>query len=208
MKPTRRPSWRQRFFAYVMANSNEYNAMVADRKRALLGGLHGTVLEVGAGTAPNLAFYAPDVHWIGIEPNPAMFPYAQREAQRLGLTIEMREGKAEHLPIPSGSVDAVVSTTVLCSVHDPGAALQEIVRVLKPGGQFVFMEHVAAPPKTRLRRWQRLMRPLWTFAADGCHPDRETWMVIENAGFSQVQIEHFRLAVPLLGPHIEGVAVK
>jgi len=192
----------------MMANSTSYNQLIAGRKRTLLGRLHGTVLEIGAGTAPNLAYYAQDVRWIGIDPNPAMFPYAQREAERLGLTIELRQGEAERLEIPSASMDAVVSTTVLCSVRDPGKVLQEIVRVLKPGGQFVFVEHVAAPRHTGQRRRQRLIRPIWKLASDGCHPDRETWVMIENAGFSQVQIEHFRLNIPLLAPHIAGVAVK
>lgn len=202
-------SWYQRLVAYLSANSGaQYNAMLAGRKRALLSRLHGSVLEIGAGTAPNLAYYSSEVRWLGIEPNPAMFPYAQREAQRLGMMIELREGKAERLPVPSGSMDAVISTTVLCSVRDPRQSLQEIVRVLKPGGQFVFIEHVAAPPSTHLRRRQSLIRPVWQRVSDGCHVDRETWTVIENAGFSQVQMEHFRLEVPLIGPHIAGFAIK
>src|SRR4051794_19457233 len=98
-KALKQPGWYKRLFAYMMAKgSAEYNDMVADRKRALLGGLHGNILEIGAGSAPNLAFYPPDIQWLGIEPNPAMFPYAQQEAQRLGKTIEMRPGKSELLP--------------------------------------------------------------------------------------------------------------
>src|SRR5258706_13683257 len=102
-------SWNKRLFAYMMSkDSAQYDAMVSHRKRALLGNLHGNVLEIGPGTAPNLAFYPPDVTWLGIEPNPAMFPYARREAQRVGKSIELREGQAEQLPVDSASVDAVV----------------------------------------------------------------------------------------------------
>ncbi len=205
----KRASLYKRLFAYVMAKSStQYDGMVADRKRSLLSGLHGSVLEIGAGTGPNLAYYSPDVQWLGIEPNPAMFPYAQREAQRLGRTVELRQGASERLEVPSDSMDAVVSTLVLCSVRDPRQTLQEILRVLKPGGQFVFIEHVAAPRETRLRRLQQVVRPVWQLWADGCQTDRETWTVIENAGFAQVQLDHFRLDAPLVGPHIAGRAVK
>src|SRR5690349_1554242 len=79
-KAPKQPGWYKRLFAYMMANGDAaYEAMVASRKRALLGGLHGDILEIGAGTAPNLSFYPADAHWLGIEPNAAMYPYAQRE---------------------------------------------------------------------------------------------------------------------------------
>jgi ubiquinone/menaquinone biosynthesis C-methylase UbiE len=203
------PGWYKRFFAYMMAKeSAQYNHMVGDRKQNLLGNLHGNVLEIGAGTAPNLAYYPTGVRWLGIDSNPAMFPYAQQEAKRLGLTIELREGQAEHLPAVNDSIDAVVSTLVLCSVHDPHKALQEVLRVLKPGGQFIFIEHVAAARQTRLRRIQSFIRPVWQLFSDGCHPDRETWETIQNAGFNQLQIEHFRVDTPFISPHISGFAIK
>lgn len=202
-------SWYKRLFAYMMANSSEeFNKLVEQRKRTLLGDLHGNILEIGPGTGPNLAYYASDIHWLGIEPNPAMFPYVQREAQRLGLNAELREGRSELLPVPDASIDAVVGTLVLCSVHNPAKTLQEIVRVLKPGGKFIFIEHVAAPRGTRLRRFQRFVRPLWSAFSDGCQPDRETWTTIEGAGFNRVQLDHFRLAEPIVAPHIAGFAVK
>ncbi len=205
----KRAGWYKRLFAAMMAKSSaQYDGMVGDRKRALLGRLHGNILEIGPGTGPNLAYFSPDVHWLGVEPNPAMHPYARREAQRLGLNIELRDGDSERLPVTDNSMDAVVSTTVLCSVHDLAQTLQEVLRVLKPGGQFVFIEHVAAPRGTRLRHLQSFVRPVWRMASDGCCPDRETWAAIEKAGFSQVQLEHFRLATPIVGPHIAGFAVK
>ncbi len=208
-QPPRRASLYKRIFAAMMANSNtEFNRMVGDRKRALLGTLRGTILEIGPGAGPNLAYYPRDIHWIGVEPNPAMYPYIQKEAQRLGLTIELRDATTEVLPVADASVDAVVSTLVLCSVHHPAEALKEILRVLKPGGQFVFIEHVAAPRDTSTRRIQNLMRPAWAVFGDGCQINRETWTTIEQAGFSRVQIEHFKLDVPIVGPHIAGTAVK
>src|SRR6185437_14133374 len=94
------------------------------------------------------------------------------------------------------------------AVPDLRSALAEILRVLKPGGRFVFIEHVAAAPSTRLRRWQRRLRPWFHFFADGCHPDRETSRAIESAGFAEVSVEHFDGPVPIVRLHIAGVAIK
>ena len=201
-----RGSWYQRVFARAMntLDQSEYEA----HKRALLGDLHGTVLEIGPGTGVNLAYYPRDAHWIGLEPNPAMHPYIERAASKLGRTVELRQGQAERLDLPDESVDAVVSTLVMCSVDDQRRALQEIRRVLKPGGRYVFIEHVAAPRASGLRRVQSFIKPVWQVFGDGCQPDRETWATIEDAGFSSVQLEHFRVATPIVAPHIAGVAVK
>jgi ubiquinone/menaquinone biosynthesis C-methylase UbiE len=103
----------------------------------------------------------------------------------------------------------VVSTLVLCSVPQPEATLQEILRILKPGGRFVFIEHVAARRGTRLRAVQNLIQPVWSLVGDGCHPNRETWDTISQAGFAQTEIEHFWFpGGGPAGPHIAGTGVK
>ena len=199
----------KRFHAWMLAHLNaRYEGMVADRKRTLLGTLRGEIMEIGPGTGPNLQYYPPGIRWIGIEPNPYMYPYLHKAADRAGLGVDLRSGTAEQLPAESGSVDAVVSTLVLCSVSDPQGVLREILRVLKPGGRFVFVEHVAAPSDTRLRRVQTFIRPLWKRIGDGCHPDRETWVTIERAGFGEVQLDHFRLPLGPVATQIAGYAVK
>jgi len=206
---TSHAGWYQRLFAALMARGSvSSEPLVAERKHALLGDLRGTVLEIGPGTGVNLAYYRRDVQWMGIEPNPHMHPYIREAAERLDRSIELRHGTAERLPVADDSVDAVVSTLVLCSVPNPAVKLQEIKRVLKPGGAFVFVEHVAAPRGTWLRRIQGWVRPLWRMLGDGCHPDRETWAIIEGAGFARVQLEHFQLPSGIVGPHIAGTAVK
>ena len=182
--------------------------MVADRKTSLLGGLRGTVLEIGTGTAINLPFLSTGVRWIGLDPNPFLPPYVQASVRDSSITAFFGAGVAEALPAFNGSVDAVISTLVLCSVRDPAIALREVIRILKPGGRFVFIEHVAAPSGTSTRRWQTLVSPLWKWLGDGCHPDRETWRWIEAAGFADVQYEKFHLPLPVAGPHIAGFAVK
>lgn len=207
-KPT---TWCQRLFAWEMAHlTAEYEAAMADRKRALFADLEGTLLEIGPGAGANLPYYPPHIHWIGMEPNPFMHNYLREKAQALGLQVDLRQGVAEQMEIADRSVDAVVSTLVLCSVKNLEATLQEIRRILKPGGRFFFVEHVAAPSGTWLRTVQRGIRPLWQVLGDGCHPDRETGRALEQAGFAQVEYEQFTGPVPIaiVQPHIMGIATR
>jgi ubiquinone/menaquinone biosynthesis C-methylase UbiE len=195
----------------VTASSDEANnRLLGERKRALFAGLAGDVLEIGPGTGANLPFLPAGVRWVGVEPNPYMRRYLRRKAEQLGLAADLRAGSAERLDVPDGSVDTVICTLVLCSVHDVAGALREVQRVLRPGGRFVFIEHVAAPAGTRLRTVQRLVRPLWRFIADGCTPDRETWVALERAGFASVRYQRFRMDVPLpfVSPAIAGTATS
>ena len=202
---------RQRIFAWVYSqgDSGDKNPLVVAHRQKLLGTLSGSVLELGPGTGANFAYFPRGMRWTGIEPNLFMHDRLKAEAQRHGFTdIDIRASTAERLDVPDQSMDAVVCTLVLCSVSDPALALREILRVLKPGGRFVFLEHVAAPRGTRLRWVQSLIQPAWSFFGDGCHPDRETWAVIENAGFAQVEIEHFDTPYGIVAPAVAGWAVK
>jgi ubiquinone/menaquinone biosynthesis C-methylase UbiE len=198
-----------RIHAWVLAHlGKRYERMVVERKRALFAGIGGNVLEIGPGTGPNLVYYPSGIHWLGVEPNPYMYPYLRAAAERAGLQVDLRTGTAERLPADDNSMDAVVSTLVLCSVRDPEGVLQEVRRVLKPIGRFLFLEHVAAPPGTRLRKVQTFIHPLWKIIGDGCHPDRETGPAIEHAGFAQVHYENFRLPLGPVATQIAGFAVK
>jgi SAM-dependent methyltransferase len=196
-------------FAYFMAREGQrYEVHVHERKRRLLRNLSGTLVEVGAGAGANLRFFPPDLDVIAVEPNPFMHRYFQEEARLRGRNPWVVRGRAEALPFPSRSVDAVLSTLVLCSVENPDQALLEALRVLRPGGVFLFMEHVAARPGTRLWRLQRLVRPAWRSLGDGCEPDRVLEEHVLRAGFSDVDLTRFEVPVPVVGPHIVGVAVK
>jgi len=178
--------------------SGAYDRLLADRKRALLGGLEGTVVEIGPGTGANLPYFARGVQWIGIEPNAVL-----RERLRAG-GVDARDGRAESLDLADGIADAVVSTAVLCSVDDLERSLDEARWVLKPGGQFVFIEHVAAPRGTALAVAQRVVRPVWSCCAGGCDPARDTAAAIERA-FPSVTLERFRLPLGPVAPHIAGI---
>ena len=199
----------KRLVPWLLARGNRpYERWIAGRKGGLFGALGGVVVEIGPGAGANLPYLRSDVHWIGVEPNPYARPYLERAAREAGVTHELREGDAERLPVEAASADAVIGTLVLCSVEDPAAALREIRRVLKPGGRYVFIEHVAAPAGTWRRRLQRLVRTPWRIAADGCRPDRETLQAIRAAGFARVEAEEFLAPVGLVAPHIAGFAVN
>lgn len=202
-------SFGKRFFAWMMAQSSgTYDKIVGERKRSLFANVQGKVLEIGPGTGPNLPYYPKDIQWIGIEPNPHMHSYLQKQAEKLGLTIDLRIGNTEWLDTEDNSIDTVVSTLVLCSVPNIDYTLQAILRVLKPGGCFLFLEHVAAPQGTLLRQLQSTISPIWKVIGDGCHPNRETWIALENAGFTSVTYERFDAQLPIISPHIIGIATK
>ena len=105
-------------------------------------------------------------------------------------------------------MDAVVSMFALCTVPDPAKTLGEVLRILRPGGKFVFMEHVAAPAGTALRLAQRTSRSFWMRFADGCRPDADTLPLIQAAGFCRVDYAAFSIPVPLISPHVAGVAIR
>lgn len=201
--------WYGRLFAWFMAREGgKYEEHVRERKERLFRGLEGVLVEIGAGAGPNLRYFPTTLRAVALEPNPFMHAYYRDEARRLGREAVVIQGVAEALPFPDDSIDTVLSSLVLCSVDGLDQSLGEILRVLKPGGRFFFMEHVAAPPGTWLRRIQHGIQPLWSALGDGCRPDQPTGEHLYRAGFRTVELEHFRVALPLVSPHIAGMAVK
>src|SRR5699024_1925521 len=170
----------------LQKGSDHYNQQVDSRKRKLLSNLSGRVLEIGPGTGANIPYYPDDISLVGLEPSPHMQAYLKENVEEAHQHMEIITGAAESVHLAEASMDTVVSTLVLCSVDRIDKALSEIKRVLKPGGHFLFIEHVAAPQQSSLRRIQRWINPLWKRVADGCHTDRETWKAIKKAGFDHV----------------------
>jgi SAM-dependent methyltransferase len=180
-----------------------------ERRIALLSHATGRVVEVGAGTGLNLPHYPLAVTGLlATEPDPHMFRRLARALPTARVPVRLQRASADALPVGDGWADAVVSTLVLCSVPDQAAVLAEASRVLRPGGSFLFFEHVRAQ-EGGLARWQdRLERP-WGVFAGGCHPNRDTVGAIERAGPTIEELELLDLPGTWLAtPHVVGVARK
>lgn len=204
-------SFRKRMFAWILKKGEGVNLrLYKPYKQDLFQSIDGHVVEVGPGTGINFNYLPPGTAWTGIEPNEAFHDFLMKQASDHGIKARLVKGDAEHIPLPDNSADVVLCTLVLCSVANPVRAVSEIKRVLKPGGKLIFIEHVAAKQKSLLRRFQNFSNPCNRFMADGCNCNRETWTVLEGAGFSRLDLKHFRLkgAMLLHAPHIRGVATK
>jgi ubiquinone/menaquinone biosynthesis C-methylase UbiE len=167
------------------------------------------VLEIGAGTGANLPHYPRAVERLVLaEPDPHMLGRLRRKPHPAAVR-DLVTADAAALPFADASFDFVVSTLVLCSVADPAAALREIVRVLRPGGALVYLEHVAAEEPGRLA-WQRRIEPVWSAVAGSCHLTRRTGETIRDAGLVVVdeRRESMRKALPIVRPSIRGLARK
>ncbi len=181
----------------------------AEHRRKALAQAHGRVLEIGGGTGFNLPHYPSGIEELVVtEPAPGMLERARRRAATSGLPVTFRQASAEELPFEESSFDTVVSTLVLCSVDDVDRALAEIHRVLRPGGQLIFVEHVRSDDPRRAKWQDRLERP-WMVLADGCHPNRATLERIEAGPFEVVDVERGELpqSPPLVRPLVAGRAL-
>ncbi len=177
-------------------------------RRELLAGAGGRVLELGAGTGVNLDLYPDAVEdLVMIEPDPHMAKRLRARLVESARSATVVEAPAERLPFEDDSFDAAVATLVLCTIPDPAAALAEAARVLKPGGQLLFVEHVRAEDPG-LARWQdRLERP-WRFLGDGCHCNRDTVATIAGSRFELKEIQRGQMpkAPPIVSPLVRGSA--
>ena len=201
---------RGRLNAWFLAAIDSYvNRLLLAKKSALFANLSGTVVEIGPGVGSNLTYLAGAHRVIGIEPNAQMRPILERRAARRGINLEILPVGAEATGLPNASVDFVVCTLVLCTVREPRRVLEEVRRILKPGGKFLFVEHVEAPRGSMLRSLQRLMRRPWHYVFEGCCLDRDTASLIRAAGFSSCEIDQYRLRSPLVpvNEQIAGVAI-
>ncbi|CAL4967061.1 unnamed protein product [Urochloa decumbens] len=213
-----RPDWYEEFYATAMDQGmKSYEAEIAGYKAKLFAQLSAAgknILELGVGTGPNFKFYASNdgVNVIGVDPNKHMEVYARSAAVSAGLppsSFTFKRGVAEALPSEDNSMDVVIGTLVLCSVNNIDMALREICRVLKPGGLYLFVEHVAAPDGSLLRFVQGAFDPLQQFVADGCHLTRKTGENIRDVGFSSLSLDSVRLSnAYIISPHVYGVAFK
>jgi ubiquinone/menaquinone biosynthesis C-methylase UbiE len=159
-------------------------AVVERQRRLVVPAARGRVLEVGFGSGLNLPHYDRSrVEWIwALEPSAEMRALAAPRVSASGLDVRMLDLPGEALPLPDASVDTVLVTFTLCTIADPGAALAQMRRVLRPGGRLLFCEHGAAPD-AGVRRWQDRLNGAWRRFGGGCNLNRAMLPLIESAGF-------------------------
>jgi ubiquinone/menaquinone biosynthesis C-methylase UbiE len=181
-----------RMYERISAES-EQRGTGEHRDRALAG-LSGRVIEVGAGNGMNFGHYPDTVaEVVAVEPDDHLRALAERAAAKAAVPVRVVAGHATALPVEDASVDAAVASLVLCSVPGVPATLAELRRVLKPGGQLRFFEHVRSS-KPWFGLLEDAITPLWSRVGGGCHPNRDTTAAIRGAGFDIEALDRFYYA--------------
>jgi ubiquinone/menaquinone biosynthesis C-methylase UbiE len=183
---------------------------VAQHRHELLAGLSGRVVEVGAGNGMNFQHYPSTVEEVvALEPEAYLRDKAEETARDAPVRVTVRDGLADPLPLQDGDFDAAVASLVLCTVPDPGRALGELQRVLKPGGELRFLEHVRSERPRKARLQDRLDRSgIWPRVGGGCHCARNTVAAIQAARFDIERVEtlEFGPSWIITNPHVLGRA--
>lgn len=150
----------------------------------------GKVLEIGIGSGLNIPYYDPArvSHLWGVDPSREMWGLAEKNAKTHDIDAEFIESCAEHLPLDDNSADTVVMTYTLCTIPHVNSALDEVRRVLKPGGELLFCEHGEAPDEN-VRRWQQRMNPVWKRVGGGCNLNRPISQMLEASGFKSKDLQ-------------------
>jgi ubiquinone/menaquinone biosynthesis C-methylase UbiE len=187
-------------------------AMGADRlkahRRKTIGAASGLVLEIGVGSGRNLPLYGSAVdHVCAIDPSAELLRLARNRIADVSVPVSLVRGSAEQIPFANEVFDTIVTTWTLCSIPNPVAALIEMRRVLKPGGNLVFVEH-GLSPEFRVARWQHRLTPCWKRLAGGCHLDRKIDDLIRSTGFRLGDIEtHYMDGPKLMTFMYQGQAI-
>jgi len=184
--------------------------LVAEHRRQLLAAAAGEGLEIGFGTGLNLPHYPQAVRKITtVDPNVGMHKLAQRRIKQTKIEVDLRVLSGERLPFDDNTFDFAVSTFTLCSIANVVQALSEVLRVLKPGGRFLFLEHGLCPD-SNVQQWQRRLNWLQMRLADGCRLDRNIKELVAAQPFSSVEVNEFYLErTPKTHGYIfRGIATK
>ncbi len=176
-------------------------------RERVIGAAEGRVLEIGAGSGLNFTYYKPCVSEIlALDPNPELLRMAGARAAKASYPVKFVEASAEAIPLDDKSIDTAVTTWTLCSILDAAHALQEVRRVLKPGGRLLFVEHGLAP-EPNVQKWQHRLTPLWSRISGGCHLNRPIADTIAHAGFKIEKLDTGYLPAPkIIGFLTEGSA--
>ncbi len=184
-------------------------AGLADKRREALAAASGEVLEIGAGTGLNLAAYPREgiTRLVCTEPNAAMSRQLEARSDEAPVEIEVVAASAEKLPFEDASFDCVTGTLVLCEASSPAAALAEIARVLRPGGQYLFLEHVRSVDHDHARKQDR-WAPIWRSVSGGCNCNRDTLATIKASPLTvdKAELGRFPKAPQIVKPLLIGSA--
>ncbi|MFI6085539.1 class I SAM-dependent methyltransferase [Streptomyces sp. NPDC051217] len=201
-----------RFYARMSVAADTRGGIAAHRAE-LLRGLSGRIVEVGAGNGLNFAHYPDAVsEVVAVEPERSLRQLAVRAAMRAKVSVDVRQGTAEALPVEDEGFDAAVTSLVLCTVRDVPQALAEIRRVLRPGGELRFFEHGLARERGLAAVQRVLDRTVWPRLFGGCHTARDTLAAIRDAGFELGAYRSLRVPDPgprtPTSPCVLGVAYR
>lgn len=176
--------WATRVLPGLIEKACRSRTILGERRR-WIPRAHGSVLELGVGSGLNLAFYDPGQvsRVTGVDPSAPLLQRAAPRAAQAPVPVELVEAPAERMPFDPGTFDSAIVTYSLCSMDDPARALAEVRRVLRPGGELVFVEHGLAPD-AGTRRWQRRLTPIWRRVTGGCRLDRDLPAMLRDAGFA------------------------
>lgn len=179
-------------------------------RAGLFGSARGVVADIGAGNGPTFRHLPANTTVHAIEPNPHFHHRLHRTAEQHGLDLHLHPTSGEAIDLPDGSVDTVLTSWVLCTVPDPARVVAEIRRILRPGGRYLFLEHVAAPPRSGVGLVQRAVRRPWRWTFEGCDVTRDTATTVRQAGFSSVRVDATPMPTAFvpIRPQIAGVAVR
>jgi ubiquinone/menaquinone biosynthesis C-methylase UbiE len=186
------------------------NRVLRGPRRRTLAAAKGRILEIGFGTGANLPHYPSGVERIeAIDPDAELDRFSQPRIANARIAVDFHHLNAERLPLESNQFDTVVCTLTLCSIPDVVHALGEVRRVLKPGGQLLFLEH-GLSPEPRVARWQQWLTPLQRRVGGGCHLNRDPIDLLRTAGLQMRESRQYYLErVPrFLGYMSEGSAIK
>jgi SAM-dependent methyltransferase len=187
-----------RLLDWTMRGNEELKAL---RTRALAPA-QGRILELGIGTGLNLSHYPPMVREIAaVDPSPGMAAIAQRRMCESGVKVDHHQISAESLCFDTGSFDSVVCTLTLCSIPNVRAALAEVWRVLKPGGQFLFLEH-GRHTDAAVAKWQDRLNPFWGAVFDGCNINRDIAQLVDAAGLELKSMDHPQIRAPRIAGYV------
>lgn len=196
-------------FPWVLDLAMSSRVFRAPRQRTLARA-QGRILEIGFGTGMNLRFYPPGVARIeAIDPDVDLDRFSGPRIRASRIEVDFHHLTAEQLPFEAGRFDTVVCTLTLCSIPDVAHALAEVRRVLKRGGEFLFLEHGLAPDPS-VARWQHRLNPLQNRLGGGCNLNRDTEALIRSSGLRLAQVDHYYLRkVPRFAGYMsEGYAIR